>query len=815
MIFFRVLLVAVFSIGLIGNAVADLNDSSLVAYYPFNGGAEDASDYGNDGIENGGVGYTTGIKEQAVIFDGIDDYIYISHDSSLNVAGDFSISFWINSATDSGTQDVIVKGRDCLNHYMFSSRGQSFNVGNGNSWCDGISAHAPFPINEWHHVTGIIDNTNGKIKYFLDGVLESEKSISTYTTTNNYPLIIGRHFTNSDGSGGFKYQFKGMIDELRIYNRALSETETQELYNDGSTTTNTPPVANAGPDQAVIYVGSTIQLDGSQSYDADGDSITYKWILVSKPEGSTAEISDLLSPSPTFVADIHGNYSIVLVVSDESGSRNIDQVIVSFENVEPIANATPNQSVVQGEIACFDGTSSYDDNMDILSFKWSITSRPSGSLAYIDDSSSHSPCMTTDLAGNYELTLIVNDGFVDSKPSIVSVLATTYLDATTETLQEAITEINSIALSDFKVKAVKKVFTKGVNKALEDIDKGNYADALDKLQNNILGKTDGCATSGSPDKNDWIQDCTGQDQVYSLIMDVIGYISEFEIMTDDDLEAYNPVLISGSHEVSLKEGPNYFKFVVEPGYDYSFIINTHSYHHRMESKAAPYTDIMLVRSHAFPEYDIENNNSDAKSAILVFNTDITNNVFKDKYYNYVTVTTDSYVNIANIRLIKKSNKIFGLPFNSEHTYYNSFEHREKINGEDNKPTINGHDGIDVTGWTSEGFNPDANVVAVADGKIIRIDDSLTGIGRVIWVYHKTSETSGYTSLYAHLNENEDVNFRNGDEVNRGTVLGKVRTSGLYKNHLHLEIFDSYNTVWYAGYSSNKGQIDPLRVIFEK
>jgi hypothetical protein len=49
------------------------------------------------------------------------------------------------------------------------------------------------------------------------------------------------------------------------------------------------------------------------------------------------------------------------------------------------------------------------------------------------------------------------------------------------------------------------------------IDQGNYADALAKLKTDILPKTDGCATQGKPDKNDWITDCATQQQVYALV----------------------------------------------------------------------------------------------------------------------------------------------------------------------------------------------------------------------------------------------------------------------------------------------------------
>jgi len=51
-----------------------------------------------------------------------------------------------------------------------------------------------------------------------------------------------------------------------------------------------------------------------------------------------------------------------------------------------------------------------------------------------------------------------------------------------------------------------------------------YQAALNKLENDILAKTDGCVESGEPDKNDWIITCEGQNEVYPLIMETIDYV---------------------------------------------------------------------------------------------------------------------------------------------------------------------------------------------------------------------------------------------------------------------------------------------------
>lgn len=66
--------------------------------------------------------------------------------------------------------------------------------------------------------------------------------------------------------------------------------------------------------------------------------------------------------------------------------------------------------------------------------------------------------------------------------------------------------------------------TNKINAVLQDVDQGLYQQALDKLQNDILAKTDGCAKTGAPDKNDWLKDCSSQNQVYPLIIQTINLL---------------------------------------------------------------------------------------------------------------------------------------------------------------------------------------------------------------------------------------------------------------------------------------------------
>jgi len=288
---------------------------------------------------------------------------------------------------------------------------------------------------------------------------------------------------------------------------------------------NTAPVADAGPDQAVIRLGSTVQLDGTESYDDEGDDFTYQWTIISRPDGSMTELSNPASAMPTLVPDVYGAYVIELVVADAWDVSAPDSVTISFDNVAPVAVAGGNQAVVQGDLVELDGFASHDVNGDPLTYSWSLVSAPAGSFAQIVPAAVCLTSFVADVPGEYIVSLMVNDGWLDSDPSNITVVAIAYQDAITDTLQYTIEVVNGLDPDVFKNRNLANALTNKLNDTLALIDQGLYAEALDKLQHDILGKTDGCALEGQPDRNDWLQDCAAQDEVYPLIVEAIDLLS--------------------------------------------------------------------------------------------------------------------------------------------------------------------------------------------------------------------------------------------------------------------------------------------------
>ncbi len=183
---------------------------------------------------------------------------------------------------------------------------------------------------------------------------------------------------------------------------------------------NTLPLSNAGADQ-VGEIGDVITLDGSASVDVDGDNLTYSWTLTSVPTGSAAVLSASNIVMPTFTADIAGVYEAELIVNDGQIDSNNDVVTVGIEhlNAKPVANAGPDQVASINDLITLDGSTSSDVDGDLLTWHWSLISKPTGSNAQLTDDAAVGPTFTADLDGQYVAQLVVKDIESDSDPDSV------------------------------------------------------------------------------------------------------------------------------------------------------------------------------------------------------------------------------------------------------------------------------------------------------------------------------------------------------------------------------------------------------------
>ncbi len=186
-------------------------------------------------------------------------------------------------------------------------------------------------------------------------------------------------------------------------------------------TVNHPPVAVAGSYPAYA-IGDLVQLDGTGSYDSDGQTLNFSWSFVSRPSGSSAQLSSPASPTPSFAADVRGSYVVKLIVNDGMLDSNPDQATITV-NSAPQADAGADQTVDTGSLVTLDGSGSWDADGDPLTYSWSFESRPGGSGVQLSNASSRNPSFTPDKAGPYVIRLTVNDGKASSAPDDVTVTA--------------------------------------------------------------------------------------------------------------------------------------------------------------------------------------------------------------------------------------------------------------------------------------------------------------------------------------------------------------------------------------------------------
>ena len=144
------------------------------------------------------------------------------------------------------------------------------------------------------------------------------------------------------------------------------------------TTSNTPPVANAGSDQSIV-LGSIVQLDGSASSDADGDPLTYSWSLVSRPDDSRVNLSAANSKTPTFTPDVAGTYVVQLIVNDALANSTPATVMISVGARKVSLSPNPlNLSTSAGTLVLTLGVPTGDDplTVNLTGFDPAVVSMP-------------------------------------------------------------------------------------------------------------------------------------------------------------------------------------------------------------------------------------------------------------------------------------------------------------------------------------------------------------------------------------------------------------------------------------------------------
>jgi len=234
------LLTAVATLGLTAATMAQnvpnyVPTNGLVGWWPFNGNANDESGNGNNGTVNGATLTTDrfGNINKAYSFDGVDDFILTSY-QGISGNNPRTVSFWANPTNNTGDNYVFSYGTQSPGNTF----GSLLNCSNSNNFnavtSDATSYYTnPTACNNWNFYTVIVPigaNTQNQIKIYENGNLINNLNYynpnTIINTIINSPFQIGRLFYNLNTN-----YFKGKIDDIGFWNRALTQQEISDLYN--------------------------------------------------------------------------------------------------------------------------------------------------------------------------------------------------------------------------------------------------------------------------------------------------------------------------------------------------------------------------------------------------------------------------------------------------------------------------------------------------------------------------------------------------------------------------------------------------------
>jgi len=220
------------------------DDPALIAYYPFNGNALDESGNENHGIVHGATLSTDrfGNTNSSYAFDGVDDYISIPHAPSLNFgSGDFTVSLWVIYESTAGEQVFIEKWierhREADGWTLTKLEHDNiirFALGDNAVW-DIDTRPLTIPLYTWHHLALI--RSDQTISFYWDGIcIQSGTLDHSYNLNSEASIKIGHRGNpeNTPGSMDDRGCFiHGNMDDIAIYNYALSANELSTVYHSG------------------------------------------------------------------------------------------------------------------------------------------------------------------------------------------------------------------------------------------------------------------------------------------------------------------------------------------------------------------------------------------------------------------------------------------------------------------------------------------------------------------------------------------------------------------------------------------------------
>ena len=294
-----------------------LTDPDLMAHWKLDDGsgsiASDASGNGNDGMLVNGPVWTLGGFNGALIFDGQNDHVIVdSAPLAMDTWSGITVVAWVKNDVGVGAEmdDIVSWWRwtgypctDCsflLTHHGNNQYFFSF----GDTFVSGGTVST-----DWTFVVATYDGS--MMRLYINGSEVASAPYSGGIPFSSADLIIGSQADNSN-------YFDGIIDEVKIYGRALTAQEVQDIVNETEPGQfNTPPTVSASASPQVGLVPLAVQFSAN-AQDDDGTVVSYSWNF---GDGGTSN-----EPNPFYTYNITGTFTARVEVTDDQGAIAADTI---------------------------------------------------------------------------------------------------------------------------------------------------------------------------------------------------------------------------------------------------------------------------------------------------------------------------------------------------------------------------------------------------------------------------------------------------------------------------------------------------------
>ncbi|MFQ6029903.1 MAG: tandem-95 repeat protein, partial [Dehalococcoidia bacterium] len=410
---------------LVGNVMLPTNTDylfvlGLVGHWTLDDGAgptaNDSSGLGHHGTLVNSPLWTTGQVDGALQYDrALQQSLLVNHSPMLNFGGNsFSMSLWVRY-TDSEDTDLVRKGStatasDWYKMEILEGQRLGFNLNTSN--VSAATALSPLAYNDgaWHHVAGVRDFSQGLMLLYIDGQLVQTRNNPAGTINSTANLTIGSKDTVNDDF------LNGYLDDVRLYNRAISPQEVTELFNMSSSSSNTSPVAD---DQSVATDEDAALGITLTAADPEAPPQTLNFAVLTQPaSGALSGAAPNLTYTPD--PDFNGADSFTFRANDGVADSNIATVDITVNPVNDLPVADDQTVVTSEDVALGIVLTATDVDLPPQTLTYNVLTQPvNGVLSGTAPNLTYTPDPAYN--GLDSFTFQVNDGVGGSNIATVDI----------------------------------------------------------------------------------------------------------------------------------------------------------------------------------------------------------------------------------------------------------------------------------------------------------------------------------------------------------------------------------------------------------